>query len=435
MLNLLCFLTKFVKKQIQGKMIDFTRRTLDNGLRVIVHEDMSTPLVAMNILYDVGSRDEDPSLTGLAHLFEHLMYGGSVNIPEYDKPLQMAGGENNAFTSNDITNYYLTLPARNIETGFWLESDRMFELCFSQKSLDVQKNVVIQEFNQRYLNQPYGDTMLLLRPLAYKVHPYRWPTIGMDVSHIRNTDLERIKEFFFYHYAPNNAIVCLAGSITPDNGFALAEKWFGSIPWRNVRVRNLPAEPLQESPRSLTVERNVPSNALYKAWHIGQRLSDGFHIMDFLTDLLAGGESGRLYTELVRGKNLFSEINAFLTSDIDPGLIIVTCKLMGGVDIINAENSVNEVINDMIENDLAEEEMEKVKNKFESSTVLSNTSILNKAMSLSYYELLGDPSLINSEIEKFRSVDSQMLKETGSKYIRPENCTTIYYMSSKKEQI
>lgn len=414
-------------------MINFILRKLDNGLRVIVHEDKSSPLVAMNILYDVGSRDEDPSMTGLAHLFEHLMYGGSKNIPYYDTPLQLAGGENNAFTNNDITNYYLTVPAQNIETGFWLESDRMLELDFSQKSLDVQKHVVIEEFNQRYLNQPYGDALLLLRPLVYKVHPYRWPTIGMDTSHIKNVGLAQVKDFFFSHYAPNSAIICLAGSISPDKAFSLAEKWFGTIPGRNVKPRNLPAEPDQDRPRRLTVERNVPSDALYKAWHIGPRLCEEFHVMDLLTDLLAGGESGRLYTRLVREKNLFSEINAFLTSDIDPGLMIVTGKLMSGIKMNDAENAVDEVIYDLIENDLPEEEMEKVKNKYESSTVLSNTSILNKALNLSYYELLGNPALVNSEVEKFRSINPEMVKKTGRKYLRPENSSTLCYMSSKKE--
>ncbi len=412
-------------------MINFSRLSLDNGLKVIVHEDKSTPLVAMNILYDVGSRDENPAMTGLAHLFEHLMFGGSVNIPEFDLPLQLAGGENNAFTNNDITNYYLTVPSENIETGFWLESDRMLELDFSQKNLDVQKNVVIEEFNQRYLNQPYGEVMLKLRPLAYKVHPYRWPTIGMDISHIKNTDLEHIKDFFYSHYAPNNAILTLSGSITPDKAFKFAEKWFGPIAKRDVRVRNLPAEPFQDEERVLTIEKDVPSHALYKVWHIGSRKSDNFYSLDLLTDILAGGESGRLYTKLVREKNLFSEINAYITSDIDPGLVVVNGKLMKGIDIYEAEKAVADVINELNSKTLSEEEIEKVKNKFESSTVLSNTSILNKAMSLSFYELLGDPAFINKEVENYRSVNQKMVKEAAGKYFIPENCSTLYYISTR----
>jgi predicted Zn-dependent peptidase len=326
-------------------MINYKRFSLENGLRVLVHEDKSTPLIAMNILYDVGSRDEDPAMTGLAHLFEHLMFGGSLNVPDYDTPLQLAGGENNAFTNNDITNYYLTVPSENIETAFWLESDRMLELDFSQKNLDTQRNVVIQEFNQRYINQPYGDAILKLRPLAYKVHPYRWPTIGMDMDHIRNTDLETVRSFFFSHYAPNNAILVLTGNIGYDLAFELTQKWFGPIEKRIIQPRNLPEEPGQIQERILTIESDVPSTALYKVWHIGPRKSKDFYTLDLITDLLAGGESGRLHTKLVRGKKLFSEINAYLTADIDPGLIILQGKLMKGVDIHKAEESVNEVIN------------------------------------------------------------------------------------------
>jgi zinc protease len=414
-------------------MIKYKRFSLDNGLRVLVHEDKSTPLVAMNILYDVGSRDENPGMTGLAHLFEHLMFGGSLNIPEYDMPLQMVGGENNAFTNNDITNYYLTIPSENIETGFWLESDRMLELDFSQKNLDTQKNVVIEEFNQRYLNQPYGDAIIKLRPLAYKVHPYRWPTIGMDISHIENTDLEQVKKFFFSHYAPNNAILSLTGNITWDHAFNLTQKWFGPIENRKVRLRNLPVEPEQNEERRLTIEKDVPSTALYKVWHIGPRKSMDYFTLDLITDLLAGGESGRLYTKLVREKKLFSEINAYITSDIDPGLIIIHGKLMKDIDIYYAEEAVNDVIMSLYENNGIKNEMEKVKNKFESSTVFSSTSILNKAISLSFYELLGNPELINQEVDAYRKVSQEMVNEAARKYLIPSNCSTIYYKSTRND--
>jgi zinc protease len=415
-------------------MIDYKRFSLENGLRVLVHEDRSTPLIAMNILYDVGSRDEDPAMTGFAHLFEHLMFGGSVNIPDYDTPLQLVGGENNAFTNNDITNYYLTIPKENIETGFWLESDRMLELDFSQKNLDIQKNVVIEEFNQRYLNQPYGDAILQLRPLAYKVHPYRWPTIGMDISHIKNTDLEQVKQFFFSHYAPNNAILALTGNIGYDQAFQLSQKWFGPISQRAIKPRNLPVEPEQTKHRILTIRKDVPSDALYKVWHIGPRNSKDFYTLDLITDLLAGGESGRLYTKLVREKKLFSEINAYLTADIDPGLIMVQGKLMKGVDIQHADSSIDEVINSLLNINGIEEEMEKVKNKFESSTVFSNTSILNKAANLSFFELLGDPGLINNEVSVFRNVNYGMVTESVSRYFIPSNCSTIYYLSTRTEK-
>ncbi len=411
-------------------MINFIRFRLENGLRVIIHEDRSTPLVAMNLLYDVGSKDEDPAMTGLAHMFEHLMYCGSANIPEYDLPLQLAGGENNAFTNNDITNYYLTLPSENIETGFWLESDRMLAPDFTQNKLDIQKSVVIEEFKQRYLNQPYGDVMLLLRPLAYAVHPYRWPTIGMEVSHLENVSLDDVRNFFSSRYTPGNAILTLAGNINTDKAHDLATKWFGSIPGRAAAERRLPSEPPQKVERNLKVEREVPADALYKAWHMGKRISDDFYTLDLLTDLLAGGESGRLYNKLVREKNLFSEINAYITSDIDPGLVILSGKLMKGTDIKDAEKAVNEVIDELKDSSLTERELEKVKNKFESSTVLSNTSILNKAMSLSVYELLGDIHLVNRETERFRAVSKEMVREAAVSYLNQENCTTIFYLSA-----
>ena len=415
-------------------MINYKKFILENGLRVLVHEDKSTPLVAINILYDVGSRDEDQTMTGLAHLFEHLMFGGSLNIPDYDTPLQLVGGENNAFTSNDITNYYLTVPSENIETGFWLESDRMLQLDFSQKNLETQRNVVIEEFNQRYFNQPYGDATLKLRPLAYKVHPYRWPTIGMDMAHIKSIDLEQVKSFFFSHYAPNNAILALTGNIEYDRAFKLTRKWFGPIEKRAIRSRNLPVEPQQTEARIITVERDVPSTALYKVWHVGPRNGKDFYTLDLITDLLAGGESGRLYTKLVREKKLFSEINAYLTADIDPGLIIVQGKLMKGIDIQHADESVNEVIIDLQKEEITKDEMEKVKNKFESSTVFSNTRILNKAANLSFCELLGNPALINNEVDLYRNVSHGMVIEALEKYFIPTNCSTINYMSTRQEK-
>jgi predicted Zn-dependent peptidase len=415
-------------------MINFSRLRLDNGLRVIVHEDRSTPLAAMNILYDVGSKDEDPALTGMAHLFEHLMYCGSANVPEYDLPLQLAGGENNAFTNNDITNYYLTLPSGNIETAFWLESDRMLEPDFTQKKLDIQKSVVIEEFKQRYLNQPYGDAMLLLRPLAYRIHPYRWPTIGMDISHLGKVNLDHVKDFFSLHYTPDNAILTLTGNIGPDKAYDLSVKWFGSIPARVKAERRLPPEPGQNEEAKLTVERDVPSDALYKAWHIGPRISEDYYTLDLITDLLAGGESGRLYNSLVREKNLFSEINAYITSDTDPGLVIMTGKVMKGTDIVKAEKSVNETINELKDSAITDSELEKVKNRFESSVVLSNTSILNKAMNLSMYELLGDPDLVNREVESCRAVSRKMIREAATKYLTPENCTTLFYLASGKKE-
>ncbi len=413
-------------------MVEFRSYRLDNGLRLIVHEDRSTPLVAMNVLYDAGSRDEDPSLTGMAHLVEHLMFGGTGNIPEYDLPLQLAGGENNAFTNNDITNYYLTLPSGNIETAFWLESDRMLAPDFTGRKLDVQKSVVIEEFKQRYLNQPYGDAMLLLRPLAYTTHPYRWPTIGIDPSHIERIRLEDVQHFFSRHYNPGKAILTLTGNITPERAYDLTKLWFGSVPPGEPHARSLPSEPVQTEERRMTVERNLPASAIYKAWHMGSRSGPDFHTMDMITDLLAGGESGRLYNRLVRDLNLFSEINAYITSDLDPGLVIMTGKLMKGVNVEKAEKAVIQVIDELKDTVPTDTEIDKVKNRYESSSVLSNTSILNKALNLSVYELLGDASRINREVENYRAVSKPMIRDAAIRYLNPENCSTLYYIASKK---
>lgn len=411
-------------------MIKYHRFTLDNGLRVLVHQDKSTPLVAMNILYDVGSRDENPEATGIAHLFEHLMFEGSENIPSFDTPLQLAGGESNAFTNSDITNYYLTLPASNIETGFWLESDRMLGINFSQANLDSQKKVVTEEFKQRYLNQPYGDSNLLLRPLAYKIHPYRWPTIGMDISHVENTDAGYLKNFFYSHYAPNSAILSLTGNISFEDAERMTQKWFGPIGRREIKPRTLPAEPLQTEERRLTVVKDVPATALYKMWHIGRRGDPDFYSLDLITDLLSGGDSGRLYNTLVRDKKMFSDLNAYITSDMDPGLMIINGRIMKDVDIREAEEEVNRIITDLKTEPPGKEEMEKVKNKQESSIVFSYTNILNKAMNLCVYELLGDPELINKEAETFRKIDEKMIVETARRFFSDSNCSTLYYKSN-----
>lgn len=415
-------------------MIEFTKFRLDNGLRVLAHEDRSTPLVAINILYDVGSRDEDSQSTGLAHLFEHLMFGGTPRIHEYDKHLQLAGGENNAFTNSDITNYYISIPAPNIETGFWLESDRMQSIDFSERNLEVQKKVVTEEYNQRYLNQPYGDAMLLLRPLAYSTHPYRWPVIGSDISHIEKTDIDEIKMFFFSHYAPNNAILSVTGNISPDKVFKLAEKWFGPVKERKIIERHLPAEPLQTQKRILQVERKVPSSAIYKAWHMCRRDDPDFMTLDLITDLLSGGESGRLYTKLVKKEKLFSEINAYLTSDIDPGLIILYGKLMDGIEPEHAGDRVDEVIIELMNKYAPAREIEKVKNKFEAAAAIENINILNKAFNLAYFELLGNPELVNKQVELYRMTDRNSVIETSGKYFRESNCSTVYYKSSGRNR-
>jgi zinc protease len=412
-------------------MINFSKYILENGLKILVHEDFSTPLVAMNIIYDVGSRDEDPAMTGMAHLFEHLMFGGSLNVPDFDTPLQTAGAENNAFTTNDITNYYLSIPANNLETGFWLESDRMLGLSFSEEALDVQKKVVIEEYNQRYLNQPYGDLMLLFRPLAYKIHPYLWPAIGKDISHIEKVSLAEVKDFFFSHYAPNNAILSVSGSVKSEEVIRLSKKWFGPIDKRNISARKLDAEPVQNEKRMLTVGRNVPADMLNLAWHVCPRHDRNFYSLDVLTDILAGGESGRLYSSLVRDKKLFTDINAYLTGEIDPGLLVINGKLMDGVSFDLAEEAIDGIIEDLKQNPVPGREMGKVRNKFEASQVFSNTNVQNKAMNLGFCELLGDVNLVNIEIKLFKSVDPGNVMDAARYYLSQTNCSALIYKSLK----
>ncbi len=408
-------------------MVELEKFELDNGLKVIIHPDPSTPLVALNLLYNVGARDEHPEKTGFAHLFEHLMFGGSIHIPNYDQPLQNAGGENNAFTTNDITNYYLTLPKENIETGFWLESDRMLCLDFSQHNLDLQRHVVIEEYKQRYLNQPYGDVWLLMSPLAYKLHPYRWPTIGKNIQHIEEAALDDVKNFFFNHYAPNNAILVIAGNIERKKAQTLTKRWFSGIEKRTVPERNLPEEPVQRSERRKTVQRDVPYNAIYKAFHICRRSDADFYASDIISDILASGKSSRLYQHLVQEQRLFSELNAYLTGNIDPGLFIVAGKLIKGVEMERAETEIIKELEKLKHDPVPERELKKVKNRIEFTLVLEETNILSKAISLAFHELLGDAANINSEVQKYRSVKGEQIASVASELFATTNCSTLYY--------
>lgn len=410
-------------------MIEFEKTTLDNGLKVIVHRDKSTPIVAMNIIYKVGSRDESPDKTGFAHLFEHLMFGGSVNIPKYDEPLQNAGGENNAFTNNDFTDYYLTLPKNNIETAFWLESDRMLSLAFSEKSLEVQRSVVIEEFKQNYLNQPYGDIYLLLKPLAFKKHPYRWNTIGKEISHIENATMQDVKSFYNKFYNPNNAILSIVGNVNPDEIYKLAEKWFGGIKSGDSIKKSYAEEPNQNMDRELIVERPVPQNAIYMAWHMDKRNSLGFYAADLISDILSNGDSSRLYIRLVKEKKMFSDINAYVSGDLDKGLFIVSGKLINGTTIQEAEDAIDEELNKISVNLVSEEELQKVKNKIESGMVFSKLSILNKAMNLGYYEMLENAFLLEKENEKYKSVSRQILRQKAEEIFAPGKKNKLIYLA------
>jgi predicted Zn-dependent peptidase len=410
-------------------MITIERFTLENGLKVLVHTDSNTPIASFNLLYNVGARDENPDRTGFAHLFEHLMFGGTANIPVFDEPLERIGGENNAFTSNDITNYYITLPKENLETAFWLESDRMNALDFSQRSLDTQKSVVIEEFRQSYLNQPYGDVWLLLRPLAYKTHPYLWPTIGKSPQHIEEASLDEVKNFFYSHYAPNNAILCVSGNVKRNEVETLSKKWFGSIEKRELKKRNLPIEPQQIEPRRLEVERNVPFDAIYLAFHMCGRLNPDFHATDLISDILSNGKSSRLHQNLLKGKRLFSDIDAFISGDYDPGLFVVTGRLIDGVSFHDAENAILSELNQLSTEGVSEYELEKVKNRFESKFEFGLTDPLEVAINLCTYELISKAEDINYEVGKYRKVSSSDIKRVASTIFKTSNCSTLFYKS------
>jgi zinc protease len=410
-------------------MIQFERFTLANGLRVIVHQDLSTPMAVMNIMYDVGARDEDPAQTGFAHLFEHLMFGGSVNVPNYDEPLQMAGGENNAYTTNDLTNYYIQLPAENLETAFWLESDRMLSLAFSEKSLDVQRKVVCEEFKEHYLTKPYGDVWHKMRELAYKKHPYRWMTIGKELSHIENAKLEDVKNFFFKHYRPVNAVLVVAGNVTVERVKELAQKWFGDIPSGEKYNRNLPVEPEQTEERFLEIKANVPIDALYKCWHMGSRMDGSYYAVDLMTDILSGGGSSRLYQSLVKEQKLFSNIECHHFGSTDAGLVVVEGKLVKGVKMDDAEKAVEKELEKMKNEKVTEAELQKVKNKTESMIAFEDMSVMSRANSLAYYETLGDAAWMNFELQKYAKVTAEDIQEQSRQVFRPANCSTIHYLS------
>lgn len=411
-------------------MLKFSKFTLSNGLKVIVHEDHTTPLAVVDVLYDVGARDEDPEHTGFAHLFEHLMFGGSVNIPNYDNPLQIAGGMNNAYTTNDITNYYLSLPSDNLETAFWLESDRMLSLAFGEKSLEVQKKVVSEEFKEHYINKPYGDAWHKLRELAYKKHPYRWMTIGKELKHIEQATLDEVKAFFAKHYSPSNAILTVAGNVTEDQVKALAEEWFGEIPAGTKYRRRIPLEPLQDKKRFKEIEANVPLDAFYKAWHAYPRMDAKYYAMDLVTDILSSGKSSWLYQKLVKEKQLFSSIDCYHTGSIDAGLVVIEGKLVKGTTYEDCEKAIQEEIEQLKNRLLDDHILQKVKNRVESLLSFDNVSLMNRANSLALFELLGDANLVNTEWERYNSVSIQDIRQVSQDIFREENSSTLYYRSN-----
>jgi len=410
-------------------MIQFEKFSLANGLRVIVHEDPSTPMAVVNVMYDVGAKDEDPSKTGFAHLFEHLMFGGSVNIEDFETPLQIAGGENNAYTSNDLTNYYIQIPAENLETALWLESDRMLSLAFNEKSLDVQRKVVCEEFKEHYINKPYGDVWFRLREMAYKHHPYQWQTIGKELSHIQNATLADVKNFFFKHYRPNHAILVVAGNVQTATVKALVEKWFGDIPAGNPYIRQIPDEPAQTEARKMEVRAKVPLDALYKCWHMDKRLDHGYYVADLITEVLGGGGSSRLYQALVKEQKLFSNIDCYHYGSVEKGLLTIEGKLVKGVDMTDAEKAVELELDKIKASLISEKELTKIKNKTESAIAFEDMSVMARANSLAFYELLGDAALFNSDREKYFSVTAEEILEYSRKIFDEKNSVTLYYHS------
>lgn len=413
-------------------MIEYNSFMLDNGLRVIVHEDHSATLAVLNVLYDVGSKDETADKTGFAHLFEHLMFGGSLHVASYDEPLQKVGGENNAFTSPDVTNYYISVPPQNLETAFWLESDRMLSLSFQQSTLDVQKSVVIEEFKQRYLNQPYGDVWLHLRPLAYKKHPYQWATIGKEISHIEQATLEDVKSFFFSHYLPQNAILVLAGKVDTEKVKELAKKWFEPIETGKKAKRNLPQEDDITERSHKTITASVPASALYKAFRMPPRLHKDFFALDLAGDVLGRDKSSRLYQKLVKEKEMFNNISAYHTNSMDAGLLIVSGRITAGYTLEQAEQAVDEVINTFLTEGPTEEEMQKVKNQSESAMLFGDIDLLNRAFSLAYATLLGDTELVNTEKELVQTITADQVHEAAKIYLKPDRSAVLYYQAVDK---
>ena len=408
-------------------MINYKETTLSNGLKVIAHRDSSTPMAAINILYKVGARDEDEKMTGFAHLFEHLMFGGTPEVPEFDVVVQNMGGESNAFTTNDYTNYYITFPKDNMEVAFWLEADRMKGLAFTQKSLDNQKNVVIEEFKQRYLNQPYGDAWLKLRPVIYKVHPYRWATIGEKIEHIELAELQDVKDFFYRFYLPNNAVLVFSADVDEEVVFAMADKYFGAIPSAAINRRVYPQEPPQQEFREIESELKVPVKSFYQVYPMQERKHDDYYAADLLTDVLARGMSSRLYLKLVKENPLFSELSLYLTGSVDPGLFIVHAMLSDGIDMDAAKAELQKEMDLLLRDGISDNELKKVVHKSETSLVYSEMNVLNKAMSLAFFEMLGDASGVNEQQSKFTAVTTADVLRVARGIIRKENCTCLNY--------
>ena len=398
---------------------------------MLVNRDPSSKLAAVNILYRVGARNESEDKTGFAHLFEHLMFRGTHNVPEFDIPVQMACGENNAFTNNDYTDFYITLPKENLSTALWLESDRMRGLNISEEACEVEKHVVIEEFKQRYLNQPYGDELLLLRDLCYKRHPYRWATIGITPEHIERATLEDVRSFYDLHYRPSRAILAISADLDEEEMFALVEHYFGDIEDMGGEIAAIEQEPEQTEARRLVVEREVPATDITIAFHMGDRMSRDFFLGDLTSDLLAGGESSRLVNRLIKDRSLFSSVNAYITGSIDAGLFIIKGRLMPTITESEAEEALWGELRDIMDGNISDYEMEKVKNKFEANMLMGEINVMNKALNLSFYEMTGDITLINREAEIYRTLSREEVMAFAHNRFTKENSSTLIYRAKE----
>lgn len=412
-------------------MIKYRHTTLKNGLTILVNRDRASKLAAISILYKVGARNEQPTKTGFAHLFEHLMFRGTKSVPDFDIPVQMASGENNAFTNNDYTNFYITLPKENLSTALWLESDRMLNLDISEEACLTEKQVVIEEFKQRFLNQPYGDEQLLLRDLCYTTHPYRWSTIGISPQHIERATLDDIRSFYALHYRPSQAILAISADIDEDEMIRMATEYFEDIPDNGGVIAPVAREPKQTEPRRLEVERDVPATDITIAFHMGDRLSRDFFLGDLASDLLAGGESSRLINRLVKERGLFSSVNAYILGSLDPGLFIIKGRLMPSTTEVEAEEALWGELRDLIDGNITDYELEKVKNKFEANMLMGEINVMNKAMNLCFYAMTGRLELINEEANIFRSITREEIMDFSRRTFSRDNSSTLIYRAKR----
>jgi zinc protease len=409
-------------------MISYTKHVLNNGLTLLINTDYSTKIATINTLYKVGARDEHSEKTGFAHLFEHLMFEGSKHVPHFDKELQKAGGSSNAFTNNDYTNYYCTLPIEAIETALWVESDRMLHLDLSEKNLKNQISVVSEEFKQRYLNQPYGDLWFIVRKMVYKQHPYQWPTIGKDLSHIEKAQMEDVQQFFQTYYNPSNAVLSISGAISSDDAIRLVEKWYGDIPSGKSNKNTYPVELTQTEQRFERVERDVPQNILLKAYLMPERTHTNYYVYDVISELLSGGKTARLYNELVKKNALFTDISAFVTASLSQGMFVVSGRLADGVNMDTANEAVNQLLNDFSSQKVKQDELEKCINNVMFSHAVNSIGVLNKAMNLAYFEMLEDANLFNSELDKYKNVSAEQVQKVSSDLFRKDKENLLYYL-------